>query len=283
MIIDFHTHTFPDKIAAAAVEKLSLASHIRPFSDGTAAKLSKSTKAAGVDLSIVLPVATSPKQVVSINNFAAKTNESTDETGLLSFGCIHPDFSEWSEELERVKALGLKGIKLHPVYQGADINDIRFLRILNKAGELGLIVVTHAGWDIGFPGVSHCSPEMTLRAISQVGPVKLVLAHMGGWRQWDEAEELLTDQPIWFDTSFSTGSLTPLNDGYHSPDFLPQLSDEAFIRIVRAFGADRVLFGTDSPWSDQAKELERIRALPLTDAQKDAVLGKNAQSLLNVQ
>lgn len=282
MIIDFHTHTFPDKIAASAVEKLSLASHIRAFSDGTAAGLSDKAHAAGIDLSVVLPVATNPKQVAHINDFAAKTNESTDKTGLLSFGCIHPDYPEWSEELGRVKALGLKGIKLHPVYQGVDIDDPRFLRILDRAGELGLIVVTHAGWDIGFPDVEHCSPEMTLRAIKQVGPVKLVLAHMGGWRQWDMVEELLTDQPVWFDTCFSTGSLSPLDDGYYAPDDLPMLKETGFLRMVRAIGVDRVLFGTDSPWSDQTEEIDRIRSLPLTDSERDLILGGNAKKLLGI-
>ena len=282
MIIDFHTHTFPDKIAAAAVEKLSLASHIRPFSDGTARGLSESARAAGIDLSIVLPVATSPKQVAHINDFAAKTNESTEETGLFSFGCIHPDYPEWSEELGRVKELGLKGIKLHPVYQGVDIDDTRFLRILDRAGELGLVVVTHAGWDIGFPGVRHCSPEMVLRAIKQVGPVKLVLAHMGGWQQWDKVEELLTDQPVWFDTSFSTGSLSPLDDGFYAPEDLPMLGETDFLRMVRTIGADRILFGTDSPWSGQTDDISFINALPLTDSEREKILGLNAEKLLGI-
>lgn len=282
MIIDFHTHTFPDKIAASAVEKLSLASHIRPFSDGTAKGLSDGARRAGIDLSIVLPVATSPKQVAHINDFAAKTNESTNETGLFSFGCIHPDYPEWADELARVSALGLKGIKIHPVYQGVDIDDPRFLRILTKAGELGLIVVTHAGWDIGFPGLAHCSPEMILRAIKQVGPVKLVLAHMGSWRQWDSVEELLTDQPVWFDTSFSIGSLAPLDDGYYVPEDLPMLDGTDFIRMVRAIGADRVLFGTDSPWSEQSEEIDRIKSLPLTETERASILGGNAQKLLHL-
>ena len=282
MIIDFHTHTFPEKIAASALEKLRAAAHVHTFSDGTTQGLSESARAAGVDLSIVLPVATSPKQVAHINDFAAKTNESTDETGLFSFGCIHPEYAEWSEELERIKALGLKGIKLHPVYQGVDIDDPRFLRILDKAGELDLIVVTHAGHDIGFPGVEHCTPEMTLRAIKQVGPVKLVLAHMGGWQQWDRVEELLADQPIWLDTSFSLGKLSPLDDGSRYTDDFLMLDDTAFLRMVRAVGVDRILFGTDSPWSDQAAEIARIKSLSLTEEEKSAILGGNAQKLLQM-
>lgn len=282
MIIDFHTHTFPDKIAAAAIDKLSKLSHSRPFSDGTAAGLSASAKDAGIDLSVVLPVATNTKQVPSINDYAARTNETTETTGLLSFGCMHPDFTEWKEELSRIAALGLKGIKLHPVYQEVDFDDPRYLRILERAGELGLIVVTHSGLDIGFPGVEHCTPDMVLNAVKQVGPVELVLAHMGGWRQWDMAEELLAGESVWLDTAFSAGEITPLEDGYYSSDELSMLEESDFLRMIRKFGADRVLFGTDSPWSDQKASLELIQALPLENEEKESILGNNANKLLNI-
>lgn len=282
MIIDFHTHTFPDRIAAAAIEKLSGLSHSRPFSDGTAGGLAASARAAGIDLSVVLPVATAPKQVQSINDYAAKANEAADTTGFLSFGCMHPEFPDWKEELSRISALGLKGIKLHPVYQDVDFDDIRYLRILERAGELGLIVVTHSGLDIGYPGVERCTPRMILNAVRQVGAVKLVLAHMGGWRQWAEAEELLGGQSVWFDTSFSAGKITPSEDGYYSPEELSMLDGTDLLRMIRRFGTDRVLFGTDSPWSDQKASLDLIRALPLEDTEKDAILGGNARRLLRL-
>ena len=282
MIIDFHTHTFPDKIAAAAIEKLSGLSHTKPFSDGTAGGLAASTKNAGIDLSVVLPVATSTKQVPSINDYAAKTNETTETTGLLSLGCIHPDYPQWKEELSRIISLGLKGIKLHPVYQDVDFDDPRYLRILERAGELGLVVVTHAGFDIGYPGVERCTPEMVLNALKQVGEVKLVLAHMGSWRQWDKVEELLVGQSVWLDTAFSLGEMPALEDGYYSPEELPMLGEPDFLRLIRKFGSDRVLFGTDSPWSDQKGSLDLIRALPLEDSEKDAILGGNACKLLQL-
>ena len=282
MIIDFHTHTFPDKIAAKTLAKLSGLSHTVPFTDGTARGLSAAARAAGVDLSVILPVATSPGQVAHINESAARGNEKTEETGLFSFGCVHPGCPEWKEELGRIAALGLKGVKIHPVYQGVELDDPRYLRILERAGELDLIVVTHTGADIGFPGAEQCAPEAALRAVRQVGPVKLVLAHMGGWKQWERAEELLADTAVWLDTSFSTGALVPLDDGYYAPEDLPLLDEEHFLRMVRAFGADRLLFGTDSPWSAQRESLDWIRALPLKETEKDAILGGNARRLLGL-
>lgn len=280
MVIDFHTHTFPDTMASAVLTKLSGVSHSMPFTDGTSAGLTASMVSSGVDLSIVLPVATSPRQVPHINEAAAKSNERAGESGLFSFGCIHPDCADWRQELERIAALGLKGVKIHPVYQGVDLDDLRYLRILERAGELDLIVVTHSGIDIGYPQAEHCLPEVVLRAVRQVGPVKLVAAHMGGWKCWDRALELLADTQVYLDTSFSVGTIAPLDDGYYTREELQLLHADAFMEMVRCFGAERILFGTDSPWSGQKESVDWLRALPLSQVEKDAILGGNAQRLL---
>ena len=282
MIIDIHTHTFPDKIAAATLDKLKHLSHTIPFTDGTAAGLAASMARAGVDRSVVMPVATSPRQVPHVNDASARMNELGAQTGVLSFGCMHPDFDGWKEELARVRDLGLKGIKLHPQYQDTDFDDPRYLRILDRCGELGLVVLTHAGLDIGMPGKDNCAPEMVARVLEQVGPVKLVLAHMGGWRQWDRVEALLPGRGVYLDTSFSLGEITPLDDGHYRPGDLPLLDEAAFLRMVRRFGPDRILFGTDSPWDDQGAALVRLRALPLEKSELDAILGGNARKLLEL-
>ncbi|MBQ6206089.1 MAG: amidohydrolase family protein [Oscillospiraceae bacterium] len=283
MIVDFHTHTFPDKIAAASVDKLQSAAHIRPFADGTVSGLSASIRAAGIDCAVNLPVATSPRQVVQINNTAAKINEKTSETGVLSFGCVHPDFADYRAELGRVAALGIRGIKLHPPYQGADFDDIRYLRILDRAGELGLLALVHAGLDIGLPGADRASPRMIRDAVLSVGPVKLICAHMGGWRQWDAVETLLPDTGVFLDTSFALGRIVPNGDGYLWKEAeLPLMDPAQFLRIVRTFGADRILFGTDSPWGGHAEALRNLRGLPLTDAERSAILGANAARLLGL-
>lgn len=282
MVVDIHTHTFPDKIAASALRTLQSMSHVVPFSDGTAAGLAASMKAAGVDYSLVLPVATSARQVVHVNDASAQVNASGRETGILSFGCMHPDFPDWKSELARVAELGLRGIKLHPIYQDVDFDDPRYLRILDRAAEVGLIVLTHAGRDIGYPDRVRCTPEMVLRAIRQVGPTPLILAHMGGWRNWDQVEELLADTQVYLDTAFTLGSMTPNGDGYYGPADLKRMEEEQFLCMVREFGADRVLFGTDSPWDGQAEALAQFRALPLTQAEQTAILGGNAQRLLGL-
>ncbi len=282
MVIDIHTHTFPDKLAATTIPKLEGMSHTRAYVDGTVSGLRASMSRAGVDLSFVLPVATNPRQVVHVNDSSARINDQGRETGIYSFGCMHPDFSDYRAELARVKELGMKGIKLHRVYQGVNFDDIRTLRILDRAAELGLVVLTHSGLDIGFPGEVRVTPAMVLHAIREVGPLTLILAHMGGWRNWDQVEELLPEAPVYLDTSYSLGSITPLDDGYYRPEDLPMMGEEQFLRIIRTFGYERFLFGTDSPWSGQKESVERLRALPLTQEEKAAILGGNAQRLLQI-
>lgn len=275
MIIDFHTHTFPDKVAAAAIPKMEQAGHCKAFLPGTVDALKYSMAKAGIDRSVLLPVATNPLKVSSINDLSMEKN---GKEGLIWFGCIHPDQPDWSEELARIAAGGLQGIKIHPQYQGVDFDDDRYLRILARAAELGLWTVTHAGDDIGFPGVVRVSPEMVLNAIKQVGNVPLILAHMGGWKNWERVE-MLAETGVYLDTAFSLGSITSPDD-YYTEEQARMLDGERFCQIVRAFGSKRVLFGTDSPWADQQQSLADLRALPLTAQEKENILGKNAVRIL---
>lgn len=280
MIIDFHTHTFPDKIAAAAIAKMQEDCHSAAFTEGTVTALKASMQQAGIERSVVLPVATNPLKVNSINDVSLQL---TEREGLTYFGCIHPDTPDWHTELGRIANAGLKGIKLHPFFQDADIDDIRFLRILDRAGELGLVVVVHAGDDIGFPGVVRGSPAMIRSALKQVGNLPLVLAHMGGWKNWEQVAELLVETDAYIDTAFSLGHITPLDDHYYTNEELQMLSEEEFCRLVRLFGSKRVLFGTDSPWTDQQQSKEEILALPLSDEEKADILGENARRLLKME
>ncbi len=284
MIVDLHTHTFPDNLAARTVDKLQSMSHTRPFTDGTVGALRASMARAGIDASVVLPVATNARQVPHVNDASVALNEQSAETGVLSFGCMHPDFDGWRAELARLSDAGVRGIKLHPVYQGVAFDDVRYLRILDRCAELGLIVLTHAGLDVGYSGApDFVSPRQIASAVRQTDGVTLVCAHMGGWRQWDEVERLLPETGVSIDTSFSLGAITPNGDGYYqTPESLALLDEARFLRLVRAFGAERVLFGTDSPWGEQSDDLRRFRALPLTEAARAAILGGNAQRLLKL-
>ena len=279
--IDFHVHTFPDKIAHSALEKLQSKSHTRPFTDGTLSALKTSMKEAEISFSILQPVATKPEQVISINDKAVKIN--SEEKNIISFGAMHPDFENFESELERIFLSGIKGIKLHPVYQGLSIDDEKYIKILEYSCALGLFVLIHAGWDIGFPGNENAMPKKIFNAIKNIKNKKIILAHMGGWRVWKEAKEIFYDvEGIFIDTAFSLGNFTPNGDGfYKNSQECEMLHENEFTEIIKSFGASRVLFGSDSPWASQKDSAENFKALKLlTEEEKNLILFQNAASIV---
>ena len=283
-VIDIHTHTFPEKIAARAISSLQAKSHTLAFTDGTIESLSRSMSEAGITYSVIQPVATKPEQVIHVNDSSIAVNERFSETGIMSFGAMHPEFEGYGAELERLSRSGIKGIKLHPVYQGVSVDDERYIRILRKAGELGMIVLLHAGYDIGFPGNGYALPEKIAAALKEAGEVRVILAHMGGWKSWREAEEVFAGGDVYIDTAFSFGEFVPLNDGYYeTSEECMMLNAEEFVKMVHAFGAERVLFGTDSPWAPQSEALRTIESLPLTEAEKRRIFYDNSAHMLSLE
>lgn len=276
MIVDAHTHAFPENLAARALAKLAAGSHTVPFADGTARGLCASMQSAGIDASVVLPVATSAHSVPAINRLSEELN---GKDGLVWLGGMHPAFENVEEELKSLASHGVRGIKLHPVFQDTAFDAPETLRILEKCAKYGLTVVTHAGFDVGFPGVDRCSPRMIRHALAAVPEVTLVLAHMGAWRDWDAAADLLADSGVYIDTSFSLGKMTPAPDAPYTAEELQMLTPERFTAQVRVFGADHTLFGTDCPWGDQKATLDAFLALPLTEEEKRAILYENAAKL----
>ncbi|MBQ7775642.1 MAG: amidohydrolase family protein [Lachnospiraceae bacterium] len=265
MIIDFHTHIFPDKIAARSIEALSSVSGVKAATDGTLNGLLASMDRTGVDLSVILPVVTKPSQFETVNTFAAKVNEQYAGR-LLSFGGIHPDSEDYKKELDFIKALGLPGIKLHPDYQGVMIDDARYMNIIEYANELGLIILVHAGIDIGLPEPVHCPPDKARKVLDTIKPKKLVLAHMGGWKQWDEVYEYLAGEKIYLDTAFSF-------------DYMEQ---DTFLKIWEKHDKEKILFATDSPWSDAARDIQAVNNLSLSQQEKEDIFANNAKRLLGL-
>ena len=284
MIIDVHVHTFPEKIASRALGVLSSNSHTRPFTDGTIAGLSASMREAGITCSVIQPVATKPEQVSRINDTAMKINSEGESSGIYSFGGIHPFCDDCYAELSRISEAGIKGVKIHPVYQGLNVDDERYASILRFSGELGLIVMIHAGWDIGFPGDDSALPERIARVLDVCGDCRVILAHMGGWRCWNEVVRLFAGREnVYVDTAFSLGRFYPNDDGYYqSDDECGMLSDDEFLSLVCDFGSERVIFGTDSPWSSQKECVKEFMSIALDDDERENILCNNVFRLLNL-
>lgn len=265
MIIDFHTHCFPEKIAEKAVAKLSYASGgLINYTDGTTDGLKKSMEKEHVDVSVVLNIATNAHQMRSVNDFAAKINK---EEGIVAFGSVYPFAPDAVFELERIKSLGLSGVKLHPEYQEFFVDDEKMKPIYKKISELGLITVFHAGEDYGYDAPYRCMPKNLKKALKWFSS-PVVAAHWGGLNASEDVIKYLAGTDgLFIDTSFGYG----------------QLSRSKALRIVEKHGTDSLLFATDSPWHTPTLEMRLLDTLELSEDEKNKILFGNAKRLLNLK
>lgn len=269
MVIDFHTHVFPDAIAQKTIDHLSEKGGIPPFSDGTTEGLVSRMTLAGVDLSVTLPVLTNPLKFESVNRFAAGINDYFKDRRrkLISFAGIHPKCEKIDEKMAWIAKNGFKGVKIHPDYQETFITDEGYIRIMEAAKEYGLIVLTHAGVDGGYRDMPvRCTPDLAIELIRRVPYSKFVLAHCGGNEMTDEVIEKLCGEDVYFDTAY----------------VLRFIGREKFQKLIKKHGDDRILFATDSPWSEAGKDAEILRSFSLGKEAEDKIFFKNAQKLLGL-
>ncbi len=264
MVIDFHTHLFPEKIAEKALHSLAHRSGgMTPCGDATPETMKKIINEQGVSKSVVLNIATNPRQQTNVNNFAISLLGSDC---LVPFGSVHPDSENALQELERLKEAGIKGVKLHPDYQDFFVDDDKMLPIYEKIASLGLITVFHAGVDIGFANVVHCTPERLLRVLDSFGDAPVIAAHWGGYMLYNDVMNYLVGTKVYLDTSFSYSK--------YPPDYARN--------IIKEHSADKILFGTDMPWSSPKDELQFIDSLDIEETDKQKILFDNAESLLGL-
>lgn len=264
MITDFHTHCFPDALAERALARLAGISGIPYYTEATRDSNLNAMKQAGIDRAVIFNIATNPKQTIKVNDFAIET--AIHYPHFIPFGSVHPasepDFIK--TELKRLKEAGIKGIKLHPDYMECPIDDARFALIFASCCELDLIVSTHAGWDFYSPDFIHATPERIARVLDAFPTLKLVAAHMGGYKQEHEVLRHLVGKRVWFDTS------------------LIALAEDASLsrEILLSHDPDRLLFGTDTPWSCMTDELATLESLELPRELTGKILSGNAAALL---
>lgn len=257
-IIDFHAHIYPEKIAQKAVEGVgSFYSINMDCEQGTAEYLLKQGRQAGVDRFLVQSVATTPAQVESINNFIAQ--ECKEHSEFIGFGTLHPDMDDPIKEIERIKKLGLKGIKLHPDTQKFNIDDTKMKPVYKALGG-DLPILMHCG-DYRY---SYSHPKRLANVLDEFKELTVIAAHFGGWSLWDLAVEYLKDRRCYLDCSSS----------------FEFLGGVRFKELIEIYGSDRIIFGTDFPMWKAKNELEHIYSLNLPQADLKNILYKNAMRVL---
>lgn len=261
MIIDIHTHIFPDALAPKALDVLEKNSDYKysPVTDMTAKKLLSNMADWGIDISVVQPVITRPSQFLSVNNWAKEI--CSDK--IISFGGIYPS-SNYKQEIDYIVGLGLKGLKFHSEYQNFIVDDEKMLPIYDYALSKGLILLFHGGYDPAGKPPYKSNPKRFAHVLDEMKGGNIIIAHLGGHAQWDDVEKYLVGKNVFLDTAM----------GF---EYFPL---EQFVRIVKSHGAKKVLFGSDSPWSNAKNEINILKGLPLTKEEIADILGNNAEKLL---
>ena len=261
-IVDCHCHIYPDNIAEKASQGISMFYDMPVRYVGSVGNARRLADEAGITKSIVFSVATKPTQTRAINEFIASA---VSQSGgrFVGFGTAHPDSEDIRTDIEHLVSLGLRGVKLHPDTQGFKIDDYRCLKIYEICEEMSLPILMHTG-DSRF---DFSNPNRLKPVLEIFTGLTMIGAHLGGYSVWKEAcRELSGFENLYVDCSSSLYAMPP----------------EEGARIIRSYGADRVLFGTDFPMWNPSVELERLYAVGLDEEELENILWKNANRLFKL-
>jgi len=261
-VIDAHCHIYPDKIALKASASTGNFYSISMSLDGKISTLLEHGKKAGIEHFLVQSVATTPKQVSSINHFIADSVAQSNGrfTGL---GTLHPDSEDMEADVNKIISLGLRGVKLHPDIQQFKIDDYRMLKIYELCeGKLPILIHT------GDYRYDYSNPNRMIPILDIYKNLTVIGAHFGGWSIWEEATEKLCQyKNFYVDCSSSLYAITP----------------EKAKGLISAYGTNRVLFGTDYPMWEPEIEIARFMQIDLTEKQREDILYNNAAKLFDIQ
>ena len=256
-IVNAHCHIYPEKIADKAVIGIRDFYDLDMSLNGKVDGLLKDGEKVGVTHYLVHSVATTPKQVKSINEFIAQSvNQHPDK--FIGFGTLHPDSDDIQGDFDHLIDLGLKGVKLHPDFQLFAMNEERAFRIGEVVRDGKVPMQVHCG-DFRY---NYSNPEQIKPFLDEFPEIPFIGAHFAGWSVWEEATENL-----YVDLSSSLYDLSP----------------ETAVELIHAYGSDKVLWGTDYPMWESTSEMEYFNRLDLTDKERSQILYENAAKLLNIE
>lgn len=258
-VIDAHCHVYPEQIAEKAAKATGDFYGEAPFGRGTISDLIENGNKAGIDKFIVQSVATTKAQVRKINEFIAREVASHSDT-LIGLGTMHPESDDIAGDLEHLKSLGLRGVKLHPDIQGFKIDDYRCLKIYELCERDGLPILMHTG-DYRY---DFSNPNRLLPILKIYTGLTVIGAHFGGWSIWDDASKQLASLP------------NLVVDCSSSLSYIPH---ELSADIIRRYGTDRVLFGTDYPLHSPVNEMNILLSLGFSYDDYKKIFSENAKRI----
>lgn len=260
MIIDFHTHYYPADLADRALHGVD--DVCEGDNDGTYYGLKRAMAKAGADMAVTLTVCNKPGHEEKINSFIL----GCDDDSLIPFFSVHP-YSDGAAELVKAYAgKGIKGIKLHPNMQRFDINAPELKPFYKAIRDAGLITVFHCGKPGKTPTKFDKYPSDFIPLLDILDREKVVLAHTGGYGITDEEIEVLVSLGTYADLSLAPS----------------QFTCERFKSILKLIPAERLLFGSDSPWRDIGATLTFVQNACGNRDDLEKILHLNAEKLLGI-
>ena len=261
-IVNAHCHIYPEKIASKAVIGIRDFYDLDMSLNGTVDDLIKDGKKVGVTHYLVHSVATTPKQVKSINEFISSEVKKHPNI-FTGFGSLHPNSDDIQEDFNYLIELGLKGVKLHPDFQQFALNEEHAFKIGEVINESDVPVLIHCG-DFRY---NYSNPKQLKPFLEKFPNLTVIGAHFAGWSMWEDACEKLAGTPnLYVDISSSLYNLTP----------------ETAHDLIHAYGVDKVLWGTDYPMWDSVSEMEYFDKIDLTKKERNKILYENAAKLLKL-
>ncbi|OQA00573.1 MAG: Amidohydrolase [Planctomycetes bacterium ADurb.Bin401] len=261
-IIDFHTHAFSDEFAPKAMKALTEHHPEIPyFLDSTIGSLLKSMDEVGIEKSVICSIATKPKQFQTILDWSLQIQSER----IIPLASVHPQDPQRDEHLKMIADAGIKGIKMHPYYQDFYLDEDSMMNLYEQLCKNDLLIVMHTGYDIAFEHVRRADPSRIIKVTKKFPELKFVSTHFGAWQQWQEVESEMIGKNIYMEISFA----------------LEYLDSKTAKQLLEKHPSDYILFGTDSPWTDQKKTLEMLKKLNLTPELMQKILCTNAHRLLS--
>ena len=273
MVVDFHSHDFPDALAVRAMDGMCRKTDgvLWSAGDGTLANHIGHMDLAGVDLAVSCPIATRPAQWEPILRRALAI--SSGELGervrrrIVPFASVHPLDPAAPDQVRAIAAAGVKGVKFHPYYQDFSLADPAVRPVFRAIAETGLVVECHAGGDVCWRDVrGKCGPDEIAVLLKSVPGLTFVAAHLGGVDGYPpHATDALLDCGAYVDTSVLHRSW----------------SQDEPMRVLRSWPADRILFATDFPWVHAPEAIAWVKSVR-DPADWPALFGGNALRLLRL-
>lgn len=304
-LIDVHTHLFPEDVIEDYMENYTKHSKLKFACKPTLQSLFKEYEGINVLKHVILPewestvefrsenlqlAATSDRYYskcyfYTYNEWLGKIQKENDK--IISFGGVHPDDVGCVGEFEAmIQDYRLKGMKLVPCMQHFFLNDRRLFPVYERAEASGIPILVHTGGD-PIPGSElYGHPRDVSEIASSFPNLIIIMAHMGVPFFEETTEVMKKHENVFTDVAFTVAYDDVIDFSNKLGIEISSLSKEVWQQtvstLIKDFGYERVLFGSDFPFIKPSLALKEFLELDLSDEGKEMILWRNAAEILKI-